>query len=163
MRRKTLIVRFKGGLGNQMFQYAFYKKLESLNPAREVLADLTWYDNQDVKFVLSNVFPGVALKCDEKGKMRKEYEQKHKNRNFFVKVIHKIFPLCRFKLAEKEDGVFQEEILNYRRGVLEGYWQTTKYWETIDEVCIFVEGIIFFLKTRHCLEIYAHWSIMKEQ
>lgn len=37
------IVRFQGGLGNQMFQYAFMKALEKSYPDIEVLADLTPY------------------------------------------------------------------------------------------------------------------------
>lgn len=37
------IVRFKGGLGNQLFQYAFLKNLESCQPSSNVYADFTDY------------------------------------------------------------------------------------------------------------------------
>lgn len=37
------IVRFKGGLGNQLFQYTFLKNLESCQPSSNVYADFTDY------------------------------------------------------------------------------------------------------------------------
>lgn len=38
------IVRFQGGLGNQMFQAAFFRMLECMYPQRKILVDLTAYD-----------------------------------------------------------------------------------------------------------------------
>ena len=38
-----IILRFTSGLGNQMFQYAFYTYLRKKYPETEVLADTTWY------------------------------------------------------------------------------------------------------------------------
>lgn len=131
---KEIVVRFKGGLGNQMFQYAFYKKLQSLN--RNVFADLSWYDTNEVPFLLNDIFPAVVLNCDENGNRRKVYEKKHKNRSFMIKVMHKVFPLLRFKIQEKEDCVYQKKLLRYQRGILEGYWQTARYWETIAQEII---------------------------
>ena len=43
-----IIVRFTSGLGNQMFQYNFYRLMQETYPETEVLADLTWfYANDD--------------------------------------------------------------------------------------------------------------------
>ncbi|MCR5507652.1 MAG: alpha-1,2-fucosyltransferase [Lachnospiraceae bacterium] len=43
-----IIVRFTSGLGNQMFQYSFYRFLKTLYKDTEVKADLTWfYANND--------------------------------------------------------------------------------------------------------------------
>ena len=43
-----IIVRFTSGLGNQMFQYSFYRFLKTLYKDTEVRADLTWfYANND--------------------------------------------------------------------------------------------------------------------
>ncbi|MCR5421536.1 MAG: alpha-1,2-fucosyltransferase [Lachnospiraceae bacterium] len=43
-----IIVRFSSGLGNQMFQYSFYRFLKTLYKDTEVKADLTWfYSNND--------------------------------------------------------------------------------------------------------------------
>ena len=40
------VVNFKGGIGNQMFQYAFYKKLSQND---QVFADLSWYKNKSIR------------------------------------------------------------------------------------------------------------------
>lgn len=43
-----IIVRFTSGLGNQMFQYSFYRLMQETYPHTEVKADLTWfYANND--------------------------------------------------------------------------------------------------------------------
>ena len=38
-----IIVKFQGGLGNQLFQYVFYKKLEYIYPQQDMKADLSYY------------------------------------------------------------------------------------------------------------------------
>ncbi|MBE5823707.1 MAG: alpha-1,2-fucosyltransferase [Butyrivibrio sp.] len=40
----TIIVRFVGGLGNQLFQYSYYKWLEIQYPEKEILADLSEFE-----------------------------------------------------------------------------------------------------------------------
>ena len=37
------ILIYSGGLGNQMFQYAFYNYLRKRYPGERVLADISWY------------------------------------------------------------------------------------------------------------------------
>ena len=39
-----IVLRFTSGLGNQMFQYSFYRYLKRRYPETEVLADLGWYE-----------------------------------------------------------------------------------------------------------------------
>ena len=41
-----IIVRFQGGLGNQMFQYALYKKIKHMNCDSVVKVDVTSYRTQ---------------------------------------------------------------------------------------------------------------------
>ena len=50
------IVKFLGGLGNQMFQYAFYLSLQQY--FKKVKADLTGFDNYDLHqgYELEKVF-----------------------------------------------------------------------------------------------------------
>lgn len=57
-----IIIRIHGGLGNQMFEYAFYKYMEALYPGK-VKADLTWFDRNYVEhqgYELEKVF-GIKL------------------------------------------------------------------------------------------------------
>ena len=42
-----IIIRVMGGLGNQLQQYALYKKLESMG--KEVRLDISWFQNADVQ------------------------------------------------------------------------------------------------------------------
>lgn len=53
-----IIVKFSGGLGNQMFQYAMYKGLERKYPQIKVKADISFYNNDPAHhgFELEHVF-----------------------------------------------------------------------------------------------------------
>lgn len=131
MKNRLLVVKFKGGLGNQMFQYALYRKLKSMG--RNVVADLSWFDLYDKEFSLQDVFPQVYFESYGARKAIEEYEMAHKNRGFFCKALQKLFPVFRYNMNEKEDSIFQPEILKYKRGILDGYWQTSKYWNDIKD------------------------------
>ena len=51
------IVKFQGGLGNQMFQYAFYSALPG-----KVYADLSWFSRQNRReYLLEKAF-GIKVK-----------------------------------------------------------------------------------------------------
>lgn len=132
MKNSLLVLKFKGGLGNQMFQYALYKKLLSMG--RNVVADLSWYETYEKEFDLQNVFPQISINCKGAQNAVEEYEAAYKNRSFFCKVVQKIFPEQRYEMYEKEDITYQKEVLRFRRGILDGYWQTGKYWEDICHV-----------------------------
>lgn len=129
MKSKLLVVKFKGGLGNQMFQYALYKKLESIG--RNVLADLSWFEQHNKEFSLPHVFPKVSLTDEGAIKVISEYKTACKNRGFFYRVLQRLCPLMRYQMNEKDDNVFQPTVLKYKRGILDGYWQTSKYWSDI--------------------------------
>lgn len=65
-----IIIKFKGGLGNQMFQYAFYRNLQLSNPKRTVIMDLTYFKKTNHKeFELTEAFgimPNEAKKNTHK-------------------------------------------------------------------------------------------------
>ena len=41
-----IIVRISGGLGNQLFQLAFYNKLKCEIPNQEIMIDISFYEDQ---------------------------------------------------------------------------------------------------------------------
>jgi hypothetical protein len=43
-----IIQQFNSGLGNQMFQYVFFRSLMKHHPDARIRADLTWFDWNDV-------------------------------------------------------------------------------------------------------------------
>lgn len=53
-----IVVRFTSGLGNQMFQYSFYRLMQETYPNTEVKADLTWFyaNNDHHGYELQRVF-----------------------------------------------------------------------------------------------------------
>ena len=63
-----IYLRFMGGLGNQMFQYAFMESLR--NRGRDAYPNMDWYkqnQNASLNFVLQEVFPNTKMPVpDEK-------------------------------------------------------------------------------------------------
>lgn len=131
------IVRFKGGLGNQMFQYAFAEALRYRG--REVACNTGFYRNHGdlAPFILKEVFPDTELneigdmefqEWDAKWKLIKqdmhrleEYEKDIENQFFYV---------------EKEGGVFDERVFKTQNCVFVGYWQTEKYFCGIKQIIL---------------------------
>ena len=71
-----IIIRFHGGLGNQMFEYAFFCYMQKVyGDKTQVVADITWFDrNHNVHngYELERVF-GIKLPCNRgrsKGRCR---------------------------------------------------------------------------------------------
>lgn len=56
-----IILRITSGLGNQMFQYAFYNLLKKKYPDTKVLCDVTWFNSFDDHhgYELERIFSGV--------------------------------------------------------------------------------------------------------
>ena len=78
-----IIIRFHGGLGNQMFEYAFFCYMQKVYGDRtQVVADITWFDrNHNVHngYELERVF-GIKLPCasyEEIGRVHEFYPGYH--------------------------------------------------------------------------------------
>lgn len=96
-----IIIRFTSGLGNQMYQYSFYKLLKEKYKETKVLADLTWFyaNNDHHGYELQRIFgQNHDLKIEEASKSQ------------IYKVTGQIPPLVRGKLAKKV--VFLEGPIN---------------------------------------------------
>lgn len=125
------IIRFKGGLGNQMFQYAFLKSL--MQRGRDVRGNLGFYrlhpdlmhfcltdvfSNIDIQFIEDNIFN----KIDKRWKRIKEQEDILKE--FLFNYSERFFWV--------EDSKFYDEhVFETRNCVFVGYWQTEKYFKHI--------------------------------
>lgn len=69
------IVRFHGGLGNQMFEYCFYRYLQE-NVTKDLKADLTWFDRnykEHQGYELKRVF-GIELPAASYEEVAKVHE-----------------------------------------------------------------------------------------
>ena len=129
------IVCFSGGLGNQMFQYALYKELQSKGKS-DVKANLAEYQNNAKrKFELPRVFPDIRLENDENDiytKRKTAYLKLRTGRNWVAYFnYHLLFCCIYFK--EKEDSVYDKRVYKLRNAAIYGYWQTEKYFSNIRE------------------------------
>lgn len=147
------IVRFKGGLGNQMFQYAFFKAL--CERGRNVWGSLGFYSNHPEArgFYLPEAFPRItipfvedevfdewderwkAVKADEE--VLKDFLQDYPNRFFWV---------------ESEDCEYEKHVFDTRNCAYVGYWQSEKYFYDIKDIILsdftFKKGDVEFEKLK---------------
>lgn len=132
------IVRFKGGLGNQMFQYALLKAL-SLQ-GREVVGSLGFYENhpQLRQFCLMDVFKNISFDIvDEQNfniinEQWKQIKQDKKKYNSFIKDYSN-----RFFWVEETAGKYDKNIFKTHNCTFVGYWQTEKYFIQIRQKLLF--------------------------
>lgn len=126
------IVRFKGGLGNQMFQYALLKALASRG--RKAMGSLGFYVKNPslASFCLSNVFPNVSFDIVDESIFEDINEQwrtikkdETELRKYLTGYAHRFF------WVEEQDGTYNEHIFDTNNCVFVGYWQTEKYFSHI--------------------------------
>lgn len=122
------IVRFLGGLGNQMFQYAFYKSLE--NAFGKAAGDLSAFDRYELHngFELEEIFPVSIKKAPPF--LIKLYDPVH--RNWHIRKLRRVLSLKNAYYEEKESFRFDETIYKDPGSRLYwGHWQNEAYFKGI--------------------------------
>lgn len=119
-----VIIKFQGGLGNQMFQYALYRKLQLSGKA--VFADVSRYHQENERNWDLCKFGLKVMEADADDIKRLNDCQ----RDFISRVRRKIW-VKRSCYKEKENGRFFPEVLKNDNVYLDGYWQTEKYFSDI--------------------------------
>lgn len=129
------IVRFSGGMGNQMFQYALVEALR--NRGRKVRCSLEGYRKQVPaknrrNFLLDRIFGNVDLQeiddstFDTINAKWKEIKSSEEKRILFKKDIKKCF-----FYVEEESLVYNPEIFETENCTFVGYWQAENYFRNI--------------------------------
>ncbi|SFH53637.1 Glycosyl transferase family 11 [Lachnospiraceae bacterium NLAE-zl-G231] len=124
-----MIIKFQGGLGNQMFQYALYRKLQYLG--KEVYADIyTYLDGKEKKEFELYKF-GINLRLAEK-----RYCERLSgiSSNYIKKIRYMLFPVHTY--LKETDLYYKKDIFDKLNLYLNGYWQSEKYFFDIREVLI---------------------------
>ena len=132
------IIKLSGGLGNQMFQYAFGKWLNE-----EILYDTSWFENEitfknikHLKLEINNFDINLEYATKEQVKDCLQETELAKNINKIGRRFQlKILPSNR--VYEKVINRFQPNLKTEKENVYyEGYYQSTKYFDDIKDLLI---------------------------
>ncbi len=133
-----LIVRAMGGLGNQLQQYALYRKLEHIG--KDVRLDTSWFRNEayhatmaaerDLELDYLNPLPYKEASEEEirsvLGRLWEEPE------SIFGKMKRKLHPAS--VTSFEESDMYHEQIFAMDRKYLVGYWACEKYYADIMDI-----------------------------
>ena len=124
-----IIVRVTGGLGNQMFQYAMYKSLEKKGKLVK-LDSKSFYETKKEHngYELERIFD-IKPNKPSKEDLEKFNEN---NINILDKIKRKVFGDKKF-VYDTQEYVFNKNIYKLKNSYLNGYWQSIKYFEGIEE------------------------------
>ena len=134
------IVKLIGGLGNQMFQYAFGRALAHKTNSRVLFDKITHYEQEEgtkdvqVRFYALNVFKNLDINFASQEEINFCLGKKNNNPKFIKKWFHQT-NFCN-KIAEEGYCKFNKDFLKDRKTVyFEGYFQNEKYFLDIkDEI-----------------------------
>lgn len=144
-----IIVRIHGGLGNQMFEYTFYKYMEMLYPGL-LKADITWFDRNSKEhqgYELKNVF-GIELDTasyEEIGRIH-EYYPKYYPFAGFRYIARKMAKLKNQKNKPTGESIFDFGPSQYIKNDIFDHLDVSKDW--------YLEGV-------YCSDAYL--SLLKEK
>ena len=128
-----IIVSLIQQLGNQMFQYALGKRLEVLG--KDVKYDLSYFDKHPGHdLALLRVF-NLSLPIATKQEVTAMWEARSR---FFYRIKKKVFgldPLLVYEISKEcYPRPFNDRTLVFKQGILEGYWQSEKYFAPIADI-----------------------------
>lgn len=129
-----MIIRLMGGLGNQLQQYALYRKYEMLG--KEAKLDITWFADkvqekmQAPRLLELNRFEGLSVKTaaaeDVRSLLGRQFEEQA---GLWEKVKRKINPALVPVFEETE--MYHPEILGWDGKYLVGYWACEAYYADV--------------------------------
>ena len=149
-----IIIQLKGGLGNQMFQYALYKELK--------------YRGKDVKIDDESGFVDDKLRVPVLDRFGVTYDKATREEiialtdakmDFLSRVKRKLFGRKSFRIDETE-GLFNPEILQKEDAYLVGYWQSDKYFAT-PEVAQEIQDV-FGKRPQEIMHDSVSWSTLQQ-
>ncbi len=128
-----IVVNIIGGLGNQMFQYAFGYAMSKENNTKLKLdvSGFNAYDLRDYELDLYNVEENSELKSRYDSLLNK-LNSKHNTilSRAVRKILRGLLKFTKFYYQEKEGVAFDEDVFNVEVDTyFYGYWQNEKYFK----------------------------------
>jgi hypothetical protein len=130
---KILTVNIIGGLGNQMFQYAFGYAVSKENNAK-IKLELSGFDAYYLRDYALDLF-----NVEENSELKSKYDFllnkiNSKHNSFLSKAssnsLRKLLRLTNFYYQEKEEFVYDKGVFNIKKNTFfYGYWQNEKYFK----------------------------------
>ncbi len=126
-----VVVKVMGGLGNQMFQYALAKELETLG--KEVRVDTSFFDKGcEGSTVRKDLYDELEITIPKLSEKERKNVYRDDN-SFSSRVIRKACHYLRkeysFPRIVDDTIEFNPLIYSYDDVILDGYWQSYKYFE----------------------------------
>lgn len=122
-----IIIRFQGGLGNQLFQYALYKELQYLG--KKVYADLSIFEQKEGLREYELYKLGIKVDIADPKAVRRMCPP---GEGIITKIIKNTIYRKHFT-KEKNSYKFERFFLECDDQYLIGYWQTEKYFQDIKD------------------------------
>ncbi|MBR2068628.1 MAG: alpha-1,2-fucosyltransferase [Candidatus Gastranaerophilales bacterium] len=128
--KKQKIIKFQGGLGNQMFQYALGEALKKVGNT-EVLFDVSWFKKSQkkahkkglgIRYYEMNIFNNINIKFANKWQI------------LCAKALD-LLGFCK-KYKEKDPFYYDEDIFSDKYNYYSGYFQNENYFKDIKEKLI---------------------------
>lgn len=137
-----VVIKIKGGLGNQMFQYAF--GLAHLKKGREVFFDTSWYKNHRKWYRTFDLINAFDIEFKEIKSFNHYVNQIPRNLKIKLKLIGLLKKLLRirkfysldfsyFNIYTQDPRISINYYLSQNKGYFEGYWQNLDYFDPIKE------------------------------
>ncbi len=130
-----VIIKVMGGLGNQLQQYALYKKLESLG--RDVRLDVSWFQDAGKNSAILahrnlelDYFENIEYRAASPEEIRSVLGRLWEEPEAFAsRLRRKIMPGA--DPCFQESGMYHEQVLRVTDKYLAGYWACEKYYVDI--------------------------------
>ena len=132
---KKLIVRIKGGLGNQLFSYATARRLAFKNNAELVIDDVTGF-KRDTLYNRRYCLDTFSIPC-RKATPSERMEIFERYRRFIIRKYQKLFPFEKRNYIEQEGINFDPRVLTLtwkKSAYIEGLWQSENYFKDIESI-----------------------------